>query len=287
MTDLRPSQRTGAGKLILGTVQFGCRYGINSAGRPTEDDVRGILACAASSGISVLDTSSAYGDAEKVLGRCLAGNDGFGIISKYPAGSGSVEDVFRTTLDQLGKDRLYGYMLHHFSVYRQNPAVWDEFRRLRESGLCGKIGFSLYEPEELEILLEDGVDFDLLQIPRNVFDRKFDTYLGQLADRGVEVHVRSTFLQGLFFKDRDTLPQKLLPLRPYLLQLDEFASEKGISVAQLALSYNIGNPYIEGVLIGVDNTGQLMDNVRAAVKIDAEPDIRVKEEYLLNPVNWQ
>ncbi|MBQ0096548.1 MAG: aldo/keto reductase [Bacteroidales bacterium] len=287
MTTERLSQGSGAGKLVLGTVQFGCRYGINSAGRPGENDVRDILRRAADEGISLLDTSSAYGDAEQVLGRCIGGSSPFGIVSKYPAGYGKVEDVFRATLHRLGTDRLYGYLLHHFSVFRENPAVWDDFLRIRESGLCRKIGFSLYEPEELEIILDSKVDFDLLQIPRNVFDRKFDPYLAQLNGRGVEIHVRSTFLQGLFFKDRDTLPEKLLPLRPYLLQLDEFAAENGMSMAQLALGYNIGNPYINGVLIGVDNVEQLMANVQAAVITDVKPDIRVKEEYLLSPVNWQ
>ena len=54
-------------KLVLGTVQFGCQYGINSAGRPNEEMVRKILHSAAVNGITTLDTSSAYGDAEQVL----------------------------------------------------------------------------------------------------------------------------------------------------------------------------------------------------------------------------
>ena len=49
------------GKLVLGTVQFGLQYGVNSAGRPSEEAVKGILAEAAKGGIVTLDTSSAYG----------------------------------------------------------------------------------------------------------------------------------------------------------------------------------------------------------------------------------
>ena len=41
-------------KLVLGTVQFGCQYGINSAGRPDEKTVLEILDLAYHSGITNL-----------------------------------------------------------------------------------------------------------------------------------------------------------------------------------------------------------------------------------------
>ena len=47
-------------KIVLGTVQFGLQYGVNSAGRPNEETVRNILFEAAKGGICTLDTSSAY-----------------------------------------------------------------------------------------------------------------------------------------------------------------------------------------------------------------------------------
>ena len=50
-------------KLVLGTVQFGCQYGINSAGRPDEKTVLEILDLAYHYGITKFDTSSAYGNA--------------------------------------------------------------------------------------------------------------------------------------------------------------------------------------------------------------------------------
>lgn len=274
-----------ASKLILGTVQFGCQYGINSAGRPSEAAVADILSAAAASGITTLDTSSAYGNAEEVLGSCEAAGR-FSIVSKYPQGSGPVKEAFCQSLERLGATSMHGYMLHHFSVYRSDTSVWEEFRALRDAGLTERIGFSLYSPDELEMLLENGVDFDLLQIPRNIFDRRFDPWLPELKARGVEVHVRSTFLQGLFFKDRDCLPEKLLPLRRYLVQLDRYSSESGLSVAQLALNFNLQNPDIAGVLIGVDNVSQLLANVEAVCDQIIDIDINVAEQELLSPVNW-
>ena len=273
-------------RIILGTVQFGCEYGINSAGHPDTDMVREILKEADRSGIRTLDTSSAYGNAESVLGECMPTQSDFNIISKYPKQEKPVNEVFNESLTRLNTKHLYGYMMHHFSIYREHPSVWNDFIRLRDNGLVDRIGFSLYSPEELEIIFNDNIDFNLVQIPRNIFDRKFDPYLPELKRRGVEIHVRSTFLQGLFFKNRESLPEKLLPLKKYLIELDSIARDSAMSITQLALGFNIYNDLIDKVLIGVDNVNQLRDNIDSIPEKPIIPDINVMELELLNPVYW-
>lgn len=273
-------------KLVLGTVQFGLQYGVNSAGRPSEEAVKGILAEAAKGGITTLDTSSAYGNSEEILGECVTPEEGFRIVSKYPKGEISVREMFNGSLKRLKVDKLYGYLLHHFEVYRNNPKVWDEFIALKESGKVKKIGFSLYTPEELQFILDNKSPFDLIQVPFNIFDKKFLPYMKDLHEKGVEIHVRSTFLQGLFFKDREALPEKLKPMKKYLLQLDEFSKQSGLSISEIALNYNLQNPYIDGVLIGVDNLEQLKMNLASVKDTPVDIEIEVKEQELLNPVNW-
>ena len=273
-------------KLVLGTVQFGLQYGVNSAGRPSEDAVKSILAEAAKGGITTLDTSSAYGNSEEILGECVTSDENFKIVSKYPKGETYVGEMFNSSLNRLRVKKLYGYLLHHFEVYKNNPKVWDEFVALKESGKVQKIGFSLYTPEELEFILNNKSPFDLIQVPFNIFDKKFLPYMKQLHDYGVEIHVRSTFLQGLFFKDRNALPEKLQPMKKYLLQLDEFSKKSGLSISEIALNYNLQNPYIDGVLIGVDNVEQLQTNLKSVKDTPIDIEIEVKEQELLNPVNW-
>ena len=274
------------GKLVLGTVQFGLQYGVNSAGRPSEEAIKGILAEAAKGGITALDTSSAYGNSEEILGECVTPEEGFRIVSKYPKGEISVREMFNGSLKRLKVDKLYGYLLHHFEVYKNNPKVWDEFVALKESGKVKKIGFSLYTPEELQFILDNKSPFDLIQVPFNIFDKKFLPYMKDLHEKGVEIHVRSTFLQGLFFKDREALPEKLKPMKKYLLQLDEFSKQSGLSISEIALNYNLQNPYIDGVLIGVDNVEQLKMNLASVKNTPIDIEIDVKEKELLNPVNW-
>lgn len=273
-------------KIVLGTVQFGLQYGVNSAGRPSEEAVKDILGEAAKGGITTLDTSSAYGNSEEILGECVTPEENFRIISKYPKGVIPAGELFKDSLKRLKVDKLYGYLLHHFEVYKNNPKVWDEFIALKESGKVQKIGFSLYSPDELQFILDNKSLFDLIQVPFNIFDKKFLPYMKELHEKGVEIHVRSTFLQGLFFKDRETLPDKLKPMKKYLLQLDEFSKQSGLSISEIALNYNLQNPFIDGVLIGVDNVDQLKTNFASVKDMPIDIEIEVKEQELLNPVNW-
>lgn len=273
-------------KIVLGTVQFGLQYGVNSAGRPSEETVKSILSEAAKGGITILDTSSAYGNSEEILGESITSDEDFKIVSKYPKGEIPVAEMFNGSLNRLKVKQLYSYLLHHFEVYKNNPKVWDEFVALKESGKVQKIGFSLYTPEELQFILDNKSPFDLIQIPFNILDKKFLPLMKELHEKGVEIHVRSTFLQGLFFKDRETLPEKLKPMKKYLLQMDDYSKATGLSISEIALNYNLHNPYIDGVLIGVDNVEQLKINLDSVKNTPIDIEIEVKEQELLNPVNW-
>ena len=281
-------------KIVLGTVQFGTNYGINNTtGQVSPDEVVKILKLAAVNGVQILDTSSAYGTSEKVLGLALKKTDlQFNIVSKYPKGNVGVKETFQSSLQNLGVKSLYGYLVHHFEFYQEHPEIFVEMQKLKKDGLINKIGFSLYNPQQLQFLYDQNVKFDILQFPYNIFDRKFEPYMEQLCKDNVEIHTRSAFLQGLFFKDIRTLPEKLVPLRGYLNELHSYCQEHDITIERLALGYVLHNPYVKGVLIGVDNHIQLENNMRVVATKLTEEDVAfiktidIKEKELLNPVNW-
>lgn len=281
-------------KIVLGTVQFGVNYGINNtSGQVTPEEVCTILSLASHKGILTLDTSSAYGTSEQALGQALKKTGGkFNIVSKYPKSEMSVRDTFMKSLKNLGVDSLYGYLEHHFEFYQENPETFEEMKKLKEEGLIQKIGFSLYNVEQLQYLISRNVAFDILQFPYNIFDRQFEPYMPSLVEQGVEIHTRSAFLQGLFFKDTDTLPEKLKPMKKYLDALHQYCKETSLTVEQIAFGYVLSNNDVKGALIGVDNHKQLESNLKVASvelsnqDIDFIKSIDIKEKELLNPVNW-
>ena len=280
-------------KLVLGTVQFGLNYGINnSSGQVPEDEVYRILSLAKEHNIHTLDTSSAYGNSEEVLGKTIGRGDfDFKIVSKYPQGKDPVSSVFFRSLKALRQSHLYAYLVHHFDFYRSNPDVWEQMMTLKANGSVDKIGFSIYTTDQLQYLLDRNVLFDIIQFPYNIFDRQFDPYLSELKRRGVEIHTRSVFLQGLFFRDVERLTPQLQPLGKYLQCMDRYCKEHAISKEMCALSFVLQNPYIDGVLIGVDNVRQLQQNIQAAQCVadfkELAGQLIIKEKELLNPSNWK
>lgn len=281
-------------KIVLGTVQFGVNYGINNtSGQVSLDEVCKILKIAKGQGIQTLDTSSAYGSSEIVLGKALKeSSTQFNIVSKYPRCEESVRSTFEKSIINIRVDNLYGYLVHHFEFYQEKPEIFDEMTALQDEGKIKKVGFSLYNVEQLQYLLDKGVKFDILQFPYNIFDKQFEPFMPKLVEMGVEIHTRSAFLQGLLFKDTNTLPEKLKPLKKNLDDLHCYCDNKGLTVEQLALGYVIANPNVKGALIGVDNHEQLEANLKvASVKLSQEDidyisNIDIKEKILLNPVNW-
>lgn len=282
-------------KIVLGTVQFGLDYGINNqVGKVSSNEILAILSEAGSAGIRYLDTSSAYGESEAALGRAFDNCPfDFSVITKYPKGEATVRESFDGSLQRLGKSSVYGYLVHHFDYFQSNPAIWKEFENLKREGRVSKIGFSLYHPGQLMELLDQGIGFDLLQFPYNLFDRQFEPYLEALHQSGVEIHTRSVFLQGLFFKDLETLGTTLEPLRPYLSSLRNYCTQKKRTLEELSLGYVANSPYIDGILIGIDSVSQLQDNIKALHAQLDESDLefihslKIKETELLNPVNWK
>jgi len=288
-------------KLILGTVQFGLEYGINNySGKPGQETVNKILDLAFEKGIQLLDTAEAYGDAQEVIGVYhKQSNNRFNVITKFSSGrkdlpSSFIERVSRD-LQVLNIQSLYCYMFHSFGDFRVHfEEHKDEIAQLKASGVIKKLGVSVYGNNEIDELLGEE-DVDLIQLPFNLLDnngQRSDS-LKRAKNRGIEIHTRSAFLQGLFFKNIDDLPGKLKELNPHLKEIRRIADSNKLSLGDLSLNYVVQQSGIDNVLIGVDSPEQLMQNFESLENVIADQVVReidlihVQQTNLLNPSNWK
>lgn len=286
-------------KLGLGTVQFGLPYGIaNTRGQVAPDEVRTILRAAHARGVRVLDTAIAYGTSEAALGAALREEPErtFRVVSKIPKGARArdIPELVRASLARLSIARAHGYLLHDVDTYREEPETLTALRKLQQQGLIDRVGFSVYTPSEVESLLHDGVRFDIVQLPYNVFDRRFEPLLARIKRQGVEVHARSVFLQGLFFLDPATLPLFFAPVRDALLTLRALAASASLPLAALPLSFALSQPLIDVVVVGVDGLADLCEDLDMADRLDAVlpllPRLAGLEQHsedILLPSRWK
>ena len=293
-------------KLGIGTAQFGLDYGIsNTSGQTSLKEVRSILKVATENGVDVLDTASFYGDSESVIGKCLPEQNRFRIITRtpclkknrYSADDGNIiKKAFCESLERLRLSSVAGLLIHHADnvLAEGGELLCDAMHELKSKGLVEKIGFSVYSGEQIDKLL-DLSDFELIQVPVNVLDQRLikGGELKKLKDKGIEVHARSIFLQGLLLMDPDTIHPFFNEIRLLLQKYKRFLYLNGLSFVEGAIEFIKKIPEIDHIIVGVNNLKQLKDNIQSFnrtnnnLNIDSFKEFYINEPKFINPSSWK
>ena len=288
-------------KIGLGTVQFGMKYGANNTlGKVGYITARKIVQYYCESVIApVFDTANAYGDSEDVLGKLfteLRIDAESCVISKFSRNittRSSLQEAFQKTVKSLHINRLYAFLAHEADVLQKHPDIYNELLRLKEEGYIQKIGISAYFPSEVQWFMNHKIPLDLIQVPYNVLDRRFEPFLTQYKNEGIEIHTRSAFLQGLLFREIDSLPDYFNPVKPKIAFIKQLANASDLSLNKLLLIFCIIQPNIDRVIIGVDSEENIRNNMVSYEDLykfkRVQRDINIKDsvnEDMILPFKW-
>ena len=281
-------------KIALGTVQWGLDYGIaNTNGIPNDKALTNILSLALDNNINLLDTAVQYGNAEKRIGQLATAENK--IITKIGSfsDSNSLENQLENSFKNLKRADIHGCLFHNSNELLENKQHWAELLNYKKTGKIKKIGYSLYAPEVLVALLKEGFLPDIVQIPYSILDRTFEPYFELLKEKGVEIHVRSVFLQGLYFKSLKELDPIYADLRQSLKAVQLIRERNDLSVLELAFCYVAQNKFIDYAVLGIETAQQLAQIIKASEKklsqktIEQIKLIQLENKTMLNPVNWK
>lgn len=259
-------------KIALGTVQFGMNYGIsNTTGQVTTEEIAKILEFCKQNEIDTLDTAQGYGESEKVLSQFNLSN--FKVITKL-IGDANLEK----SLENLKLSSVYALMFH-----RENECTdesWEKFESYKRQGLVKKIGVSVYTPKVLENLIE-RYPIEIVQFPMNILDQSFIPLLPKLKEKGIEVHTRSTFLQGLLLMD--SIPDYFEPVKEKI---------NSVPKPRLAHTLNFGKKQkeVDKLVLGVTKLQDLQEIVEAYNENISETNyssFAISDEKYINPSLWQ
>lgn len=285
-------------QLAIGTVQFGLDYGVaNTKGKVDSSEIKTILKKAWAKGVNTLDTAMSYGESEKHLG--MANVEDWHIITKLPKIPDDCANVNDWILSQVNKSllrlrvsRISALLLHQADQLLEPNGIeiWETLKDLEQKKIVGKIGFSVYDCIQLDRLW-GSFQPNIIQIPYNLLDQRFMTsgWMKKLKNEGVEIHVRSIFLQGLLLMNKSDRPEKFNHWRNIWDVLDAWLLENNISALEAALSFAMENPYIDKIIIGVDSVKQLEEifSSYSNKKILYPPkSINTNDVRLINPSQW-
>lgn len=272
-------------RLVLGTAQLGLSYGIaNQSGKPDRRAAVRLVQTALASGVRVLDTARCYGDSEDVLKEALSSANREEsrrptVITKVNTPLAEEAAIMGdTALERfaeqgvcascraLGVDKISVLLIREAWPLRRPNGFWRTLLRLRKEGVIGTLGLSAQAADEGELAAGCG-DIGHLQIPFNILDYRWkdSAVLGRIADRpDLTVHVRSVFLQGLLLGgDRVSWPAAAKGCGPAVLAALAKAQQAvgRSSLADLCVAYVLSYPQVSGVVLGMETTEQLQENL--------------------------
>lgn len=282
-------------KLGFGAAQFPMDAGAPARGRPPEAEVAEIMNLAARSGLGVFDTAHGATHAETVIGERMPRPAPFRVMVKAARadrGGDPIEDAARNSLRKLGLRQADAVVVQVasdlYSPY--GPESWNRLCALREEGVFKKIGMSVFASDD-PVGLVKRFKPDLIQAPASLLDQRLltDGSLARIAEMGVEVQLRSIFLQGLLFLPPDRVPGAMKGAAASLSRVRRMIAEGRSDPLQAALGFALSRPEASSVLVGVTSAAELQAIVAAASRPPPDldwNDMAIADASALDGKSW-
>lgn len=298
-------------KFVLGTAQLGMNYGVNnSSGKPTVDVANDILLKALENKVPNIDTASVYGDSEKIIGNFISsGWQGrANVITKLFL---SDDELLSDNLDLIVKNKVYKslidtsnnsldvFLLHRADyLHVQSNIIWNTLLELKCLGVIKVIGVSVQSENELIKALQlDTIEH--VQLPFNIMDWRWKKGIELIKNikkvRKLTIHCRSAFLQGLLLSEDELKWNKahITDIKEIKQFLSLLTATFNAPLKDILLSYVTQKDWIDGVVVGVETSEQLIENLNSLAFSDGgfdfdkiEKQIPVLDCRTLDPSKW-
>ncbi|MBS2027392.1 MAG: aldo/keto reductase [Deltaproteobacteria bacterium] len=298
-----PLGRTGlfVSELCLGAMTFGGKGMWQAIGQLGNQEVEQLIGTAFDSGINFIDTADVYseGDSEKLVGAALKslnrpreqvvvatkvrGRVGPG-VNQVGLSRGHILASIDNSLQRLGLDYVDLYQIHG---YDNATPITETVRALDDvvrSGKARYVGFSNLPAwtaaKAITFAEENGLArFQSAQVYYSIAGRDIEREIAPLsAAEGVAILPWSPLAGGLLSgkfdpskkgpadarrSNFDFPPVNMERLPRVLDALRDVAKAQNVSVARVALAWQLTKPFVTSIIVGAKKKEQLVDNIAA------------------------
>lgn len=277
--------------LILGTANFGSKYGIFNDKLSKLDEIINILQTATLHGFSMLDLSPTYGNSFQLL---ESSGFRFNSILKIPSSFLHDDLKLRNLMDAYNFFDIETLMLHDIFAVDQlkKDNIYEKLNNLAKKNAIKKLGISLYSPKDAYLITKE-FKFDVIQIPVNVFDQRIlsKKYLDHFNKLGIEIHMRSIFLQGLLLRSPENLGKDFFKWSKLFSRWDDWCNKKKVSKQHACIKFIDNIKCNKKIIIGVKTAEEILNfyeffNSKLLIDSEEFKEFSTSDEELINPRKW-
>ncbi len=287
-------------ELCFGVMTFGGSKEWGGVGSTSVSEARELVAIAIDHGINIFDTADIYheGQSEEVLGQVVADRRSEVLIASKcgfrmkpgPMGDGlsraRIIEACEASLRRLQTDYIDLYQLHSFDFLTPLEETLSALDLLVKQGKVRYVGCSNFTAWQLmkALALQEKHHWDKfisLQAYYSLVGRDIELELVPLClDQGLGIMTWSPlhggFLSGKYRREQpwpektrlsgpgDHLPFDIEQGYNLVEAMARIVEKREVSIAQVALNWQLRKPGITSVVIGARNEEQLLDNLKAA-----------------------
>ena len=275
-------------KIILGTVQFGSRYGLQkNCKQLNKKEVLKIFEYAYDKGVKFFDTAKNY-NTENLIGEFVKthGINDLKLSTKLPYNSSpknlldSYLSSINDTLNKTNLNHVETVLVHDLNDLKvlDNKSHKNDLRIIKKKLPVKNIGFSIYKVRDLK----KGINImkeSVFQFPYNILNKEFEK-----IDVKNLTYARSIFLQGfLINKNIKFVSKKLDKLhKTYHNIIKDLKIDAFDYALHAALKKNF-----KYYVIGVNSINELEKIIDYKIKYKYNSKLNLKyTKKLIDPRNW-
>ena len=285
-------------KIVIGTANFNQNYGLINSKIKNSNEVKKILDYCRKKKINYLDTSFSYNLSNEFIKKLNFEN--FRIITKIKLPKKRTK-FFIENLEKKIKKELKLYKINKFYaiLFHDSKDVKSKYgneflkkiMNIKKIGLVDKIGISVYETIELDLILKKFKP-DIVQFPVSIIDRRFlnKKLILKLKKMKIKIQARSIFLQGLLLKNPNKIKSLKYNKKLYemITSLFNWCKNKNLDLKEACLIFIKNQKNIEFLTIGIESLIQLKQNI-AILQNDKNFDLSrfaSNDKKIIDPRKW-
>ena len=157
-----------------------------------------------------------------------------------------------------------------------------------------RIGVSIYDERDLEKL--PLAEIDIIQLPFSIYDQRLldNLTIKNLIEKGISIHIRSIFLQGLLLQEADKWPNFINDsFKNHHRNYQNIVKSKNLSLLQSAISFIKELDFPELILFGITNINELNEIIKCWYHLESKDNkidfkkFKWNQSNELDPRKWK